>query len=201
MSLLTLLVALLLQYPSNHITLKLQSNLFYTSGSLNLDHPITWSLIVDQNMSTNKWHNFVHLWEFVIPLEQPILLGQMALSKYKIETLVFTYECSFMTPLKIWHSKSICTLMHIILNHFQNSMFLLMKLLFTQDPEFLLPSIQTFLEIPLKDVFHGIVLNFQNILIMTKQISTVFLQNTLETHSTMVSRCRNCNVTNILHRI
>ena len=74
-------------------------------------------------------------------LEQLILLGQMALSKYQVETLVHTYECSFMTPLKIGHSKSICTLMHITLNHFQNSIFLVMKLFFTQDPEYSLPSI------------------------------------------------------------
>ena len=32
--------------------------------------------------------HLVHLWEFDIPLEQLTLLGQMALSKYKIETLV-----------------------------------------------------------------------------------------------------------------
>ena len=44
------------------------------------------------------------------------------------------------TP-KIGHSKSICTLMHIIHNHFQNSIFLLMKLFFTQDPECPLLSI------------------------------------------------------------
>ena len=31
---------------------------------------------------------------------------------------------------------------------------------------------------------------------MTKQISTRDLQNTLKIHSTMVSRCKNCNVTN-----
>ena len=42
----------------------------------------------------------------------------------------------YMIHLKIGHSKSTCTLMHIILNHFQNSMFLLMKLFFTQDPEY-----------------------------------------------------------------
>ena len=58
-----------------------------------------------------------------------------------IETLVQIYGCSFMTPLKIGHSKSIGTLMHIILNHSQNSMFLLMKFFFTQDPENPLPSI------------------------------------------------------------
>ena len=45
-----------------------------------------------------------------------------------------------------------------------------MKLSFTQDPEYPLPSIETLLGIPLKYVFHAIVLNFQNILIMTKQI-------------------------------
>ena len=38
MSKLTLSVTLLLQYPSNRITLKLQSKPFYTIGSLNLDH-------------------------------------------------------------------------------------------------------------------------------------------------------------------
>ena len=50
MSYLTLLVTLLLQYPSNLIMLKLQSKPFYTIGLLNLDHPFTLSLIVDQNM-------------------------------------------------------------------------------------------------------------------------------------------------------
>ena len=130
------------------VTVPIKSNnaktaikILYTIGSLNLDHPYTLSLIVDQNMLTKKWHTFVHVWEFVIPLEQRIFLGQMALSKSKIETLVHTCECSFMTPLKIGHSKSIGTLMHIILNHFQNSMFLLMKLFFTEDPESPLPSI------------------------------------------------------------
>ena len=43
------------------------------------------------NMQTKKWHTFVHLWDFVILLEQLILLGQMALSKYRIEILVHTY--------------------------------------------------------------------------------------------------------------
>ena len=43
---------------------------------------------MDQNMLTKEWHNFVRLWEFVILLEQLILLGQMALSKYKTEILV-----------------------------------------------------------------------------------------------------------------
>ena len=32
-------------------------------------------------------------------------------------------------------------------------------------------------------------------------LNPFFLQDTLKTHSTMVSRCRNCNVTNILHCI
>ena len=50
--------------------------------------------------------------------------------------LAHIYECSYMSHLKIGHSKSICTLMHIIHNHFQNSIFLLMKLFFTQDPEY-----------------------------------------------------------------
>ena len=46
--------------------------------------------------------------------------------------------------------------------------------LFTQDPVYHSPSIKTLLEIPLKHVFPTIVLNFQNILLMTKQISTRF---------------------------
>ena len=62
----TLLVTLLLQYPSNQTTQRLLSKLSYTIGLLNLDHPYTLSLIVDQNMLTKKWHTFVHLWEFVI---------------------------------------------------------------------------------------------------------------------------------------
>ena len=66
---------------------------------------------------------------------QNSLLGQMALSKYKTEILVHIYECSYTIHLKIGHSKSICTLMHITHNHFQNSIFLLLKLFFTQDPE------------------------------------------------------------------
>ena len=73
------LVTLLLQYPSNQTTQRLLSELSYTIGLLNLDHPYTLSLIVDQNMLTKKWHTFVHLWEFVILLEQLILLGQMDL--------------------------------------------------------------------------------------------------------------------------
>ena len=68
--------------------------------------------------------------------EQLTLLGQMALSKYKTETLEHIYECSSMTLLKIGNSKTICTLTHIMRNNFQNSMFLLMKLFFTQDPEY-----------------------------------------------------------------
>ena len=45
-------------------------------------------------------------------------------------------------------------------------------------------------------VFQRIVLNFQNILIMTNQILVRFFYRTLsKTYSTMVSRCRNCNVT------
>ena len=70
MSSLTLSVTLLLQYLINQIPPKLRSKLFYTIGSLNLDHPYTLSLIVDQNMSTRKWQTFVHSWEFVILLEQ-----------------------------------------------------------------------------------------------------------------------------------
>ena len=134
-------VTLLLQYPSNQTTQRLLSKLFYTIGILNLNHPYTLSLSVDQNMLIKKWHTFVHLWEFVTLQEQLTLLGQMALSKYKTEILVHIYECSYMTHLKIGHSKSICTLMHIIHNHFQNSVFLLMKLFFTLDPESPLRSI------------------------------------------------------------
>ena len=131
-----LLVTLLLQYPSNQTTQRLLSKLFYTIGFLNLDHPYILSLIVDQNMLIKKWHTFVHLWEFVILLEQLTLLGQMTLSKYKTEILVHIYECSYMTHLKIGHSKSICTLMHIIHNHFQNSVFPPIKMFFTPDPEY-----------------------------------------------------------------
>ena len=103
---------------------------------LNLDHPYILSLIVDQNMLIKKWHTFAHLWEFVILLEQLTLLGQTALLKYKTEFLVPIYECSYMTHLKIGHSKSKCTLMHIIHNHFQNSTFHLTKLFSTPDPEY-----------------------------------------------------------------
>ena len=49
MSYLTLLATLLLQYPSNQTTQKLQSKLSYTIGLLNLDHPYILLLIVDQN--------------------------------------------------------------------------------------------------------------------------------------------------------
>ena len=132
------------------------------------------------------------------------LLGQMASSKYKIETLVHTYECSYMKPLKIGHSKSICTLMHIILNHFQNSIFLLMKLFLTQDPEYPLSSIYTLLEIPLRHVFHAIVLNFQNILITKKQISirfsTAHSQNFFPQWFLAVENIYEYILTNILHR-
>ena len=77
----------------------------------------------------------------VILLEQLILLGPTALLKYKIEILVPIYECSYMIHLKIGHSKSICTLMHITHNHFQNSTFHLTKLFSTLDPEYPLPLI------------------------------------------------------------
>ena len=68
-------------------------------------------------------------------------IGQMALSKYKTEISVHILECFFMIHLKIGHSKSICMLMHTILNPFQNSMFQHMKLFFTQDLEYPLPLI------------------------------------------------------------
>ena len=132
-----LLVTLLLQYPSNQTTQRLLSKLSYTIGLLNLDHPYILSPIVDRNMLIKKWHTFVRLWEYVILLEQLTLLGQMALSKSKTEILVPIYECSYMTHLKIGHSKSICTLLHIIHNHFQNSTFPLTKLFSTPDPEYL----------------------------------------------------------------
>ena len=125
------------------VTVPIKSNnaktaikLSYTIGLLNLDHPYILSLIVDQNMLIKKWHTFAHLWEFVILLEQLILLGQTALLKYKIEILVPIYGCSYMTHLKIGHSKSICTLMQIIHNHFQNSTFHLTKLFSTLDPQY-----------------------------------------------------------------
>ena len=90
------------------VTVPIKSNnaktaikLSYTIGLLNLDHPYILSLIVDQNMLIKKWHTFAHLWEFVILLEQLILLGQTALLKYKIEILVPIYECSYIIHLKI----------------------------------------------------------------------------------------------------
>ena len=94
----------------------------------------------------------------------------MASSKYRTEILVHIYEWSYMIQLKIGNFKFICTLMHIILNHFQNSIFLLMKLFFTQDPEYSSRSIQILIETPLKHVFHAIALNSQNTHIMTNQI-------------------------------
>ena len=60
--------------PSNHTTQRLLSKLSYTIGLLNLDHLYILSLIVDQNMLIKEWHTFVHLWEFVILLEQLTLL-------------------------------------------------------------------------------------------------------------------------------
>ena len=53
-------------------------------------------------MLTKKWHTFVHLWEFVILLEQLNLLGQMDFLKYKTEILVLIFECSYMTTPKDW---------------------------------------------------------------------------------------------------
>ena len=50
-------------------------------------------------------------------------------------------------------------------------------------------------------VFHAIALNSQNTHIMTNQILIHFLQNNFKTHSTMVSRCRSCYVTNIFYSI
>ena len=68
-------------------------------------------------------------------------------AKTAIKTLlhhwIIKFGPKYLTPihLKIGHSKSICMLMHIIHNHFQNSIFLLMKLFFTQDPDYPLLSI------------------------------------------------------------
>ena len=90
-------------------------------------------LVTDRG-SIKKWHTFVHLWELDVPLEQPILLGQMALSKYRSEILDLIYVCSFTTLLKIGHSKFTCMLTHTTLNLFQNSMFLPMKLFCTHNP-------------------------------------------------------------------
>ena len=50
------------------------------------------------------------------------------------EILALTSVCFFITLLKIGNSKSICMPMHTVHNLFQNSMFLRMKLFFTQDP-------------------------------------------------------------------
>ena len=72
-------VTLLLQYQSMQITLKQQYKLFYIIELLNLDHLYTLLLIEDNDMSIKKWHTFEHFWELDIPLEQLILLGQMAL--------------------------------------------------------------------------------------------------------------------------
>ena len=65
------------------VTVPIKSNNAKTAIKTLLHHwiikfgpPYTLSLIVDQNMLTKKWHIFVHLWEFVILLEQLILLGQ-----------------------------------------------------------------------------------------------------------------------------
>ena len=58
---------------------KTAKKFFYTIELLNLDEPFTLLLIEDRNMSIKKWHNFVHLWELDIPLEQLILLGHTAL--------------------------------------------------------------------------------------------------------------------------
>ena len=78
-----------------------------------------------------------------------------------------------MILLKIGLSKSTCMLMPIIHNHFLlNSMFLLLKLSSKHNPEFPLPLIKTLTVLLLKHVFPNIVLNFQNIFIMTKQIYT-----------------------------
>ena len=141
------------------------------------------------------------LCELDTSLEQLILLGQMASSKYRTETLVLIYECFSMTLLKIGPSKSMCMPTHIILNLFQNSMFLLMNMSFTHDPEYHLRLIQTLTEIHSKCVFPNIVLNFQNTLILTKQIKTFsFTEHFLNPFHNGFSR-RNCHVTIILYSI
>ena len=68
------------------VTVPIKSNNAKTAIKTLLHHwiikfgpPIYLVTVVDQNMSIRKWHIFVHLWEFVILLEQLILLGQMAL--------------------------------------------------------------------------------------------------------------------------
>ena len=91
-------------------------------------------------MLTRKWHTSVHLWELDTPLEQLILLGQMASLKYKTKILALSYECFYMTLQKIGHAKSICTPMHTTHNLFQNSIFLLTILFSIHDLEYLVTS-------------------------------------------------------------
>ena len=121
---------------SKNAKTEIKTFLHHSIELLNLVHLYTLSLIADPNMVTRKWHTSVHLWELDTPLEQLILLGQMALSKYKTEMLALIYECFHMTLQKIGHSRSICLLMHKNPNLFQNSMFLLTKLFSTQDLEY-----------------------------------------------------------------
>ena len=119
------------------VTVPIKSNIAKTAIKTLLHHwiikfgpPIYLVTIAVPNMLIRKWHTFVHSWELDTPLEQLTLLGQKASLKYKIDILVLTYECFYITLQKIGHSKSICKHMHTINNLSQNSTFLLMKLFF-----------------------------------------------------------------------
>ena len=132
---LTLLATLLSPFQSNRTMQKLQLKPYYIIGLQNMALPSTLSLILAQNMLIKIWPTFVHLWVLDTPNEQLILLGQMAFLKYKIEISAHTFVCFFITPLKIGLFKYTCKLTHAIPNQFQNSMILLSKKCFTQDPE------------------------------------------------------------------
>ena len=128
------------------VTVPIKSNNAKTAIKTLLHHwiikfgpPCILLLIADQTMSIKKWHIFVHLWELDTLPEQLIPLEPMVLLKYKTEILAHTFECSSTTLLKIGVSKFTCMLMHINHNLFQNSMFRLMKLYFTQNYELPLP--------------------------------------------------------------
>ena len=130
------------------VTVPIKSNNAKTAVNTLLHHWIIkfgppLYLVTDRGCEyvNKEMDSFVHLWELDTPLEQLILLGQMALLKYKTEILALIYECFYMTLQRIGHFKSICMLMHTNPNLFQNSIFLLTKLLFTQGLEYHSPLI------------------------------------------------------------
>ena len=198
----TLFATLLLQYPSNQITQKLQSKLSYTIALLCFDYPYILLLIRGSEYVNKEMAHLCTLMGFrhsPRTAYSPWTNGLVEVQSRNLGThlRMFLHD----TP-KDWAFQ-----VHMYA-YAQNS--------------------QPFLELhvsPHEIVFHtrprtpltfDLNLNRDNSKTCIPRycsqlpehshydksgLNPFFLQNTLKTHSTMVSRCRNCYVTNLFHSI